>query len=89
MMRHPTAIIHPNAKLADDVEDRLNVRRRAADGFQNLASGGLILKRLGEIDGARLEFLEHADVFDGDHRLVGEGVEEIDVLSGERAHRRA
>jgi hypothetical protein len=33
--------------------------------------------------GARLEFLEQANVLDGDHRLVGEGLKQLDLLVGE------
>ncbi len=33
----------------------------------------------------RLELLEQAHVLDGDHRLVGEGLQQLDLLVGERA----
>ena len=35
---------------------------------------------------ALLEFLEQPHVLDGDHRLVGEGFEELDLRRGEGAH---
>ena len=33
-----------------------------------------------------LEFLEQPHVFDGDHRLVGEGFEQLDLRRGEGTH---
>ena len=38
---------------------------------------------LGQIVGARLNFVEQARVLDGDNRLVGEGFEQFDVPFGE------
>jgi hypothetical protein len=35
---------------------------------------------------ARLQLLEQPHVLDGDHGLVGEGLEQRDVLVGERTH---
>ena len=76
---------HSRAALSTIVvEHRLDVGRRAADDPQDLAGRRLLLERLGEIAVARLELLEQAHVLDGDHRLVGEGLQERDLLVGER-----
>jgi hypothetical protein len=42
-----------------------------------------LIDRAGELCGAGLQLSEQADVLDGDHRLVGEGLEQRDLLAGE------
>ena len=59
-------VTQPRGILCNHIQYRLNIRRRAGDDAQDFARRRLLLQRL-------LEFLEQADVFDGDHRLVGEG----------------
>ena len=43
-----------------------------------------MLQRFREVAVARPQFLEQAHVLDGDHRLIGEGLEQRDVRVGER-----
>ena len=50
--------------------------------------GGLLLERFGEVAVARLELGEQAHVLDGDHRLVGERLQQLDLRVGKRAARR-
>src|SRR5262249_896825 len=69
---------------ADDrVEHRLDIRLRLADDAQNVTGGSLLVERRGQVTVTRLEFLEQPHVFDRDHGLVGEGLEEGDVMSSE------
>ena len=63
--------------LGDGVQHRLHVGRRSADHLQHLGRRGLPLERL-------LGLVEQAHVLDRDHRLVGEGREQLDLLVGER-----
>ena len=49
---------------------------------EDLAGGGLLLERLGEIAIADLELLEEPDVLDGDDGLVREGLEQLDLSLG-------
>ena len=58
------------AALSATHQHRLNIRRRAGDHTQDFTRRGLLLQRL-------LEFVEQPDVFDGDHRLIGEGFESL------------
>jgi len=44
-----------------------------------------VFQRLLEIAGTRLYLLKHFHVLDGDHRLVGEGFQKIDLALRERA----
>ena len=46
---------------------------------KNFARRRLLLQRF-------LEFLEQPHVLDGDHGLVGEGFEQLDLRRGEGAH---
>ena len=65
----------------DRVEHGLHIGRRLADHAQDLARRRLLLERLGEIAIARFELVEQTHVLDRDHRLVGEGLDQRDLLS--------
>ena len=56
---------------------------RAADDLQHLRRCRLLLQRLRELPRALLLRLEQPRVLDGDHRLVGEGLDQLDLLVGE------
>ena len=77
---HASVASHkPRGVLGDGIQHRLNIRRRAGDHAQDLARRRLLLQRF-------LEFLEQPHVLDGDDRLVGEGLEQLDLLVGEGPH---
>ena len=71
------------------LEHRLKLAGRARDDLQHLRGRGLLLQCLGEVARARLHLVEQPHVLDRDHRLVGEGRDQLDLLVGERPHRRA
>ncbi len=71
------AATEPLRARRDRVEDRLQVALRPADDLQDLGGRGLPLERF-------LGLVEQARVLDGDHRLVGEGLEERDLIVRER-----
>jgi hypothetical protein len=77
-------LAEPGRALRHRVEHRLDVRRRARDHTEDVASGRLLGQGLGQLDVAHLQFLEQADVLDGDDGLVGEGFEQRDLIVGER-----
>ena len=54
--------------------------------LQHLGCRRLLLQRLGQIVGALLQLLEQPHVLDRDHCLVGEGLDELDLLVGEWPH---
>ena len=60
--------------------------RRAADDLQHLRGRGLLLQRLGQFARARLHLIEQPHVLDRDHRLVGERLDQLDLLVRERTH---
>jgi hypothetical protein len=69
-------IAQARSALSYGVEHRLDVAGRLADHFENFRCRRLPLQRL-------LRFVEQAHVFDCDHRLVGEGLEEDKLAFGE------
>ena len=74
----------PHRALHEALEDRLEIERRAADDLQDLARRRLLLERLGEVAVARFQLLEEPDVLDGDDGLVGERLQQLDLLVRER-----
>ena len=80
---------NPGGALDDGVEDRLHVRRRAADDAEHLGRCRLMLQGLAQFCVAFLELFEQPHVLDGDHCLVGKGFEQLDLFVGERTDFRA
>ena len=81
----PLSDSHSRAADSDQrVEDRLQVERRAADHLEHIGGRGLLLQGLAEIARCVLHLVEQPDILDRDHRLVGEGGDELDLLLGER-----
>jgi len=69
------------------VEDKLGITEdRIERGAQFVAHIGeelrLVLACFLDLPALFLDFLEQPDVFDGDHRLVGEGIGELNLLLG-------
>ncbi len=84
--KHPaiTGFTKPRRVREHDLEHRLQLAGRARDDLQHLRGRGLLLQRLGELAGPRLHLVEQPHVLDRDHRLIGEGCGEADLLVGER-----
>src|SRR5262249_8064879 len=76
----------PYRALDEGLQYGLEVEGGATDDLEDLAGGGLLLERLGEVPVAILELLEEADVLDGDDRLGGECLEQADLLVRERSN---
>ena len=77
-------IAEPGCIFDQRVQNRLQIKSRAAYDFQHFARRSLLLQGLGEIAVANLQFLKQPDVFDRDHGLVGECFKKSDLLVGER-----
>ena len=54
--------------------------------MQHLRGRGLLLQRFGQIVGALAQLVEQAGVLDGDNRLGGEVLDQLDLLVGERSN---
>ena len=63
-----------SAALADGVQHRLDVGRRLRDHAQDLGRRGLLFQRFAQLG-------EQAHVLDGDHRLGGKGLEQLDLVA--------
>ena len=60
------------AVFRNDIKHWLDICRRTGDYTQNLARGCLLLQRF-------FELLEQPDILNGDHGLIGESFEELDL----------
>src|SRR5215471_6854489 len=80
---------NPRRALDYSIEHRLHVRGRAADNTEHLGRCRLMLQCLAQFPVAFLQFLEQANVLDGNYGLVGESLEKCDLLLGEGADFRA
>ena len=67
------------------LENRLDIGRRGGDDLEHVGAPGLVGQRLGEIARLRLHLVEQPSVLDRDHRLVGKGAKQLDVMIGEHA----
>src|SRR4029450_9267063 len=78
----PTRITMKEADGAgqDRIEHWLDICLRPADDAEDVAGGGLRVQRRGQLAVARLELLEQPHVFDRNHSLIGEGLEQGDLL---------
>ena len=65
---------------SNGIQHGLQLARRLGNDSQNVRGGRLPIERHGEIPVARLQLLEQAHVLDGDDGLVGEGLEQRDLL---------
>jgi hypothetical protein len=66
----------------DGLQHRLEVQRRA-DRAADLAERRELLHRVHQLGRPRSQLLEQTDVLDGDHCLVGERLEQLDLLRRE------
>src|SRR5262249_25118959 len=65
-----------NGALHDCVEHWLNICLRPADHAQDVARGGLLVERRGQVPITRLQLLEQPHVLDSDHRLISEALDQ-------------
>ena len=66
-------------RLNQRIEHRLQIEGRAADDFEHVGGGGLLLQRFAQL-------VEQPRVLDGDDGLAGEILDQLDLLVAERAH---
>src|SRR5262245_33986419 len=66
-------------RFNERLQYRLEIEGRAADNFQHVGGGGLLLQRLSQL-------VEQTRVLDCNHRLRGEVLHQFNLLVGERPH---
>src|SRR5574337_79225 len=76
----PFSSAEPCSVFDERFEHRLEIERRPANHLKNFTRCRLLLESLAQVAVAGLEFLEEADVLDGDHGLVRERLEQFDLL---------
>ena len=82
----PISASHSRAADSTSVsQHRLQIERRAADDLEHVSGGGLLLQRFAQIIGALLHFVEQPRLLDGDDGLIGESLQQFDVVIGEMA----
>ena len=75
---------HSRAAVLDQrLQHRLQVEGRLADDLEHVAGRGLVFERLLKIVGALAQLAEQPRILDRNHRLVGEGRNQLDLLLGE------
>ena len=62
---------HATRRLRQSVKYLLQIEGRAADDFQNVSGGGLLLQRFAQIVGALAQLVEQAGVLNSDDGLGG------------------
>src|SRR5262249_40788658 len=82
----PVSAEQPDAAAHYRVEHRLDISLRLTNDTQNVTGGGLLVQSGGKVTVARLQLLEQANVLNGDHRLIGESIQQRDLSLGKWAH---
>src|SRR5262245_51065666 len=75
----PLRAAKPRRVLKECCQYRLKIERRATDDLEDLCGGSLLIECLGEITIAGLQLREQADVFNRNHRLIREGLEQSNL----------
>ena len=81
--RHPSGVRRHHmprkarTPLDNGLQHRLNIGRRGGDDVQDVGAAGLVREGLGQIAGAGLHLIEQLGVLDRNHRLIGEGGEQL------------
>ena len=72
-------LAQPSGRLDQRIEHHLQIEGRAADHLEHVGGGGLLLQQFAQ-------FVQQAGVLDGDDGLIGEVLDQLDLLVGERAY---
>ena len=75
----------PHRRGQKRIEHHLKVKGRTADDLEHVGGRGLLRERLLKVVRARLHFIEQAHILDRDDRLVGEGLQDLDLSRVERS----
>ena len=72
----------PRRRFNQGSQDCSKIKCGTADDLEHVGGRSLLLQRFAQILGARLHFVEQPRIFDGDHRLIGEGGYKLDLFLG-------
>src|SRR3974377_1900719 len=79
-------ITQARSRLDQRIQHRLKVESRAADDFEDIGSGCLLLQRFGEVVSALAQLVEQPGVLDRDDGLSGENLYQFNLLVQEWAY---
>ena len=74
----------PRRGFDERLQHGLQIEGRAADNFQHVGGCGLLLQRFGQVVGTLAQFPKQPRVFYRDDGLLGEILDQRDLLVGER-----
>ena len=76
-------LAQPTGRPEQRIEHGSKVECRAADDLEHVGGRSLLLQRFLEIAGLCLHLIEQPGILDGDHRLVGKGLQQLDMVCRE------
>jgi hypothetical protein len=75
-------LANSRGRLDERIEHGLQVKGRAADHLEHIGGRGLLFQRLAQLACARLHLFKQTHVLNCDHRLIGERLHQLNLLSG-------
>src|SRR5215472_15336925 len=72
-------LAEPRCRLHERIEHRLQIECRATDDLEHVARSSLLLQGFPQ-------FAQQSRVFDGDHSLISEVLQQLDLFIGKRTH---
>jgi hypothetical protein len=75
----PVGIAERRRRLDKGLQHRPQIEGRATDDLEHVGGGGLLLQRF-------TQFAEQARILDGDHGLVSEGLDQLNLLIRKRLY---
>ena len=76
-----------DGRLHQRLKHSLQIERGAADHLEHVGGCGLLLQRLLQVLGPRLDLVEQACILNCNHRLVREGLRKLNLFLGEGSDR--
>src|SRR6266568_5260029 len=73
----------PASTFGESPQDGLDIGRRSCNHAKYLARRRLLFERFTKLATTRLHLVEQTNILDCDHRLVGEGSDQLDLLISE------
>src|SRR5262249_46610591 len=80
----PLGTTKPRRVLKECCQYRLKVEGRSADDLEDLCGGSLLIECFSEVAVSGLQLLEQPHVLDRDDGLIPEGLQQRDLVVGER-----
>ena len=76
-------VAQPRRRFHERIEHRLQIESRLANDLEHIGGHSLLLQGFSKSLGALLNFLEQSYILDGNCRLIGKRLDEINLCIGE------